>query len=137
MDIFCEKRLLSWFPMCWIGGIIANIVYPIMADSILVLLPFDAPRPTSAGYLDEIMQLVKVDAASLPPSAIRELCKDAAYLERLRELEFVSYAGAPLEREFGDLLTDHMIVQAAYGSIETGGLPTYVYKREPRDWMYY
>jgi acyl-coenzyme A synthetase/AMP-(fatty) acid ligase len=131
------KRTLGVWPMFWLGGVLMNIINPIIWESIPVLLPLDVPRPTPGVYLDEMLQKVKVHGVSMPPSALKELCKNAEYLERVKKLEWVSYAGAPLEQETGDLLVGHTNVHAAYGSTETGGLPVYIHKYEPRDWRYY
>jgi hypothetical protein len=130
-------RVLTVWPIFWLGGILFTIVHPIMWDSIPVLLPLDAPRPTPGAYLDDVLQKAQVHGVSMPPSAIKELCKNAEYLERLRRLEWVSYAGAPLEQEVGDRLAGHTVLQPGYGSLETGGLPAFVLKHQPQNWKYY
>ena len=114
------KPHLSVWPIFWLGGLMMTIVAPIMWQSLPVLLPLDVPRPTPPAILGEILQKVTVYGASMPPSALKAICENTEGLERVKRLDWVAYAGAPLEQEIGDLLASHINVYSGYGSTETG-----------------
>lgn len=86
--------------------------------SVTVLLP--PGKVATPSLLSGILQHAVVDAAVLLPRNLDVLVKDATTLELLRSLHCISYAGAILPPQTGNLLASHTKVFPAVGSTDAG-----------------
>lgn len=88
------------------------------------MAPHDASKPFPATYIDEINCICRPDGGFYTPYLLKDLWKNPDMLENLMKLQFVGYAGAPLDQWVGDLLTSQGVtVQAGISSVEMGTLP--------------
>ena len=75
-----------------------------------------------------------VDYAALPPSIIVDLAKDNSSLETLSKLEGLAYAGGPLPKATGDLISRSTVLHSSYGATEMLGPP--MLPKQAQNWAY-
>src|SRR5437667_6638442 len=105
----------------------------VFLGTIVVVGP--ANGPPTATIVDQILQYGNVAGAMLPPSIIEALCRNLNMLNRLRKLKYVYFAGAPLNKATGDLISQHVKLVPAIGSTEAGAYFPRI--RNDADWDYY
>ena len=85
--------------------------------------------------VDQVITLGDVTGVILPPSILEDLCREPSMLEHLRNLKYVHYAGASLNKDTGDKISQHVKLLSALGSTEAG--PYYASVHDDTDWNYY
>ena len=105
----------------------------VLLDMVAVLGP--AHQPATAATIDQIMRIGKVTGMMLPPSLLESLCRDPNMLEHVRKLKYVHYAGAPLNKCVGDMISKDVKLVSALGSTEAG--PYYVKTHNDPEWEYH
>ncbi|CAG8983676.1 hypothetical protein HYALB_00004108 [Hymenoscyphus albidus] len=84
----------------------------------------------------QVLQLGQVEGFVGPPLLLKALCQDPVSLELVRNLDFINWGGAPLEKAIGDLLKDYVRMSPAFGTTEAGPYLTLLCE-DPDDWQYY
>ena len=130
---FKGLRSHSAIPMVHLGGLMANIVGPVFVGMTAVLGP--ALKQATAEVTAAVLEHGKVKNMRASPLLLREMCRNAEALERLKQLLAVSWSGAPLDRATGDFLYKHVRLSASFGTTECGPLLT-VPLKDPSDWSY-
>ena len=101
-------------------------------NTVLVVAPPDA---TTSSKVIEVLDLGRATGVIMPPSLIEDICRQPKGLDRLRALDCIYFAGAPLSRPTAMQLVGHCKVQPGMGSTEAGGY--FVQIRNDDDWEYY
>lgn len=91
-------------------------------------------RPPTGHLLAQIMQHYQLRALFCPPITLEQLVQEPEGLERVKQLDFLMFAGGPLSSTTGNILSKLTDISQFYGSTEMGAPPTLVPLRE--DWAY-
>lgn len=135
-DVMIGQRFLTTMPTYWLGGFYTAFPFTVFSESVGILMPSDFPKPLTVEFVNEILQLTSPDTAMFTPSIIKALCQDSGALETLSKVKVVTYAGAPLDKEVGDLLLQRGTrIFPGIGSVEMGKLP--ICEHDPEEWNYY
>ena len=110
----------------------AALQWTTFLNMILVVGP---PRTASSAETLQILEYGKASGAVLPPSLIDEICRNPEDVTKLRRLEYIYFAGAPLSASSADHLVGHCKVQPGMGSTEAGAY--FISIRNDDDWQYY
>lgn len=115
-------------------GIMA-IIESIFHDNPFIQGP-DMPITTS--LLESILDTTNVvkPTAIIAASILEELSSTEKGIDVLKRLHTVFIGGAPLPRDAGNLLSQHMNLQNIMGSTETGLLVSLI-RENPEDWEYF
>ncbi|KAL9087631.1 MAG: hypothetical protein Q9165_006555 [Trypethelium subeluteriae] len=62
----------------------------------------------------------RVEGSFLIPSTIIELSRNPVYLDNMKRLKYLTFGGAPLPKETGDILKDHVDLFVSFGTTEIG-----------------
>ena len=106
------------------------LIFPIFCTSTVVIGPAD--KPPSGFLLSQIMRRIRLRALFCPPIILEQLVQEPDALEKVRHLDFITYAGGPLSDITGNLLSQETDVCQFYGSTEMNVIPLLVPRRE--DW---
>lgn len=131
-DRIGHMRLLIPFPPFHMAGIIGCTSMSMYVDSTIILPPV---APLTAELINNIHLHGRVEFSMLPPALIVELAKNDSYLENLKQLKGVNFAGGPLPQETGDLVNQHIGVFTNFGSTEMLAPPMLEKPRE--HWSYF
>ena len=134
MSLFRDSRMHSSIPLNHLVGLVGALASPALLGVSLVLGP--ANRPPTAATVNGVIEFGNIEGLVSVPSIIRDMCRDEESLGRLRKLKYVSWAGAPLDKESGDMLSKHTQLSPSIGTTECGPYFTY-YCKSPEDWPYY
>nr|POE53643.1 non-canonical non-ribosomal peptide synthetase fub8 [Quercus suber] len=92
--------------------------------------------PMDIKHLAAVIKYADVSALVTSPKLLPEVLEDDALAQEFRKKIYsVIYAGAPLSRASGKVITSMTKLSSAYGSTETGVYP--VYSTSPEDWEYH
>lgn len=108
--------------------------FPIFIGAIVVIGP-TTPGPPNPQITAQVLKYSKAQGALFPPALIDALCDDPEGLACLRNLEYLYFAGAPLNPRTATKLIDHVSVKPAMGSTEAGAYFLRVSDKE--DWEYH
>lgn len=111
----------------------AALQFTVFLGSTVVFGPSD--RPATAEVVSQILEYARLDGMIVPPSLLESLCSSAETLTKVKKLQYVQYAGAPLRKEIGDLIAKDVRLVAAIGSTEAGAWFSRV--RDDAEWNYY
>ncbi|KAL9105912.1 MAG: hypothetical protein Q9227_008971 [Pyrenula ochraceoflavens] len=127
-------RIYSAFPFFHAASAIMNFCSAIFYNHSFVFGP--ASVPTSVSLVGSMLQSRDdIHGAFLPPSILDEMSKSSEYLETMKGLRFVAYAGGPLAFEAGATISKVCRVDNAIGSTEALLYPNLV--AEPDTWNYF
>ena len=101
--------------------------------TIIVLGP--PGKPPLARIASQVLQYSGAVGFAAPPFLIREFCQQPDMLQRLRTMEFVQWAGAPLDEATGNALCQHVTLCPAFGTTECGPYVTNICD-DLVDWPY-
>ncbi|XXH01320.1 hypothetical protein Hte_007678 [Hypoxylon texense] len=132
-NLLGEGRLYIMMPFFHLGGLVFYLSHAILNTLTLVLGPPHVP-PDAALFKD-IARQIKLRGMMAVPALLEELIHDLAGVELLKDLEFVSCAGAPLSTAAGDQIKDMVKLIIFIGSTETFPLPEL--SKSPDDWEYH
>lgn len=125
-------RVFSPFPLFHMAGIVWSLPVVTFIDSTIVL---GTTEPLSVNLVDDVHTFGSIDYTSLPPSVITELCKRDTFIEKVKKLRGLTYAGGPLAQATGEMLYKHVSLYSDYGSTEMGAPPLLAPK--PECWQYF
>ncbi|ORY14274.1 hypothetical protein BCR34DRAFT_479781 [Clohesyomyces aquaticus] len=118
-DAFIGKTMLSGCPPQWIGGQMAHIYAPVFLDCSSIMPPPNEFGLPPANFT-RIVQANVVEGILSPPHTITQLYHDPDTLPLLKSLDYICYAGAPLDLAIGDDLCEHTRLMSIMGATETG-----------------
>lgn len=128
-----RRRMFCPFPLfhgAALGTVLASNIYAEMT----VVLPPNVPLTTD--MCDAVHTHGSLNGTCLPPSVLVDIVHNQEYMERLQNLDFVSYGGGPLPKEVGDKIAiSGKPLLNFFGASETNLLPAEVL--DPADWEYF
>ncbi|KAI9870878.1 MAG: hypothetical protein M1830_003674 [Pleopsidium flavum] len=130
---FANDRWYTPLPTLHFVGMTVALQMTVFLGTVVVFGPAD--KPATAAIVDQILEFGDVAGTMLPPSLLEDLCRNPSMLERVRKLQYVHYAGAPLSVATGNLISQHVKLVPAIGSTEAGAYFPGV--RNDPDWNYY
>lgn len=101
-------------------------------NTVLVVGP---PDIATADKVVQIIEWGKVAGAVMPPSLIEDVCRQPRGVDILQGLDYIYFAGAPLQRSTAEQLVGHCKLQPGMGSTEAGAY--FIQIRIDDDWEYY
>lgn len=116
-------------------GIAFHLILPLQYGTIPIPLPLDAPQPMTGDYMHKVHTSVEAEAGVYIPYVLEQLSKKAEYVDRMKNMKYIGFGGAPLPREVGDIFAKSTHIQPLMGSTEVGSYG--LKKGDPIDWMYY
>ena len=125
------RRIFNPFPPFHMAGIMWSLPIVCWVDSTIVLPP---PIPITASLANEIHVHGNVSYSTLMPSVIVDLAKNEEYLANISKLEGLGFAGGPLPKATGEIVSRKTTIHASYGSTEMMAPPVKLKKRE--NWQY-
>ena len=108
--------------------------FTVFLGSIVVVGPTSS-SPTNASVAIDVLKYGQVEGALFPPALIDSVCDDPVGAERLRKLDYLYFAGAPLSRRTAEKLLGHVPLYPGMGSTEAGAYFLKITGDE--DWEYY
>ena len=126
------KRVFTSFPYFHAAGLLFLLPMAIYNDFIPVILP--STSRVSAEIANSVHIHSNVYASCLPPSVLVDLSRSPIFLEQLRSLRYVSFAGGPLPTDVGEEVSKRTQLTSLFGSTETGYLP--VEAHDSVDWPF-
>ncbi|MCJ1313131.1 hypothetical protein MMC25_006808 [Agyrium rufum] len=92
-------------------------------------------KPVRADVADEVLQHGHVKGAIYPSSLIEESVRSRERFGRIQKLRFIAFAGAPLSRPTGQLISESINLVPIIGSTEVGLFTSFITERN--NWNYY
>ncbi|KUJ12950.1 putative AMP-binding enzyme [Mollisia scopiformis] len=129
---FANRRVYSTIPMNHLVGMVVALQGTVWLGTTVVLGPTKSTTPPLAA---QVIQHGRVEGLIAPPILIKALSLQPASLHHLRALQFIDFAGAPLDHVTGDLLKGHTKLSPAFGTTEGGPYLT-LPCADPNDWAY-
>ena len=90
---------------------------------------------TSPEMADKVLQYGNVSGVVYPSSLYEDITQVPPMLERVKKLKFAAFAGAPLDKRTGDLISQHTNLIPIIGSTEVGLFTNFVL--DSANWNYY
>ena len=115
-----NMRMFVPLPAFHVAGLCYTTSMPCWVDSTVVLPPATAPTPE---IIDAVHVHGSVDHSFFPPSILNELVKNERYLGNLGRLKGVTFAGGPLSKETGHLISQRTKLSSSIGATEYLGIP--------------
>ena len=128
-------KVIVPMPPSWILGLVFYVHIPLDYGVIPILLPVTAPQPMTPEYINQVHTSVHAGAGIYIPAVLKELARNPTYLDHMKDMKWVGFGGAPLDRETGNIFASFLHVQPLMGSTEVGGYGVLTSERE--EWMYY
>lgn len=125
-------RMLVGFPLTHTAAYTLLVGLAVYYGVVGVLPPSN--QPLTANLADQIHRLASVDGTALPPTTLIDIYNEPQQLRRLRELQYVFFAGSSLPKNVGDAIAATTNLATLVGSTEMGYLPIEITNR--RDWDY-
>lgn len=110
----------------------AALQWPLFLNTTFVMGPPDA---AIAARVIQVLELGNVDGAVMPPSLIEDILQEPRGTDRLRKLDYLYFAGAPLPSHVAEQLVGYTKVLPGMGSTEAGAY--FIKIRNEDDWDYY
>lgn len=128
-------RMLVGFPLTHTAAYTLLVGLAFYYGVVGVLPP--ANQPLTANLADQIHRLAKVDGTALPPTTLIDIYNEPQQLKRLRDLQYVFFAGSSLPKEVGDAIAATTDLATLIGSTEMGYLPIEITDRSDWDYVSY
>lgn len=93
------------------------------------------PTPMTSEEVLQLLQFSKVSGMVVPPSVLDDICRHPQGVDRLRKVQYIYFAGAPLSAATAERLVGHCKIQPGMGSTEAGAY--FISIRNDDDWKYY
>lgn len=90
---------------------------------------------TTPEMADKVLQFGNVSGVLYPSSLYEDITQIAPMFERVKKLKFAAFAGAPLDKRTGDLISQHTNLIPIIGSTEVGLFTNFVL--DSANWNYY
>ena len=128
-------RMLVGFPLTHAAAYTLLVGLAVYYGVVGVLPP--ANQPLTANLADQIHRLASVDGTALPPTTLIDIYNEPQQLRRLRELQYVFFAGSSLPKKVGDAIAATTNLATLIGSTEMGYLPIEITDRSDWDYVSY
>ena len=115
-----NMRMFVPLPAFHVAGLCYTTSMPCWVDSTVVLPPATAPTPE---IVNAVHVYGSVEHSFFPPSILTELAKNGDYLQNLERLKGVTFAGGPLSKETGYLISQRTKLNSSIGATEYLGIP--------------
>ncbi|KAL8806333.1 MAG: hypothetical protein Q9200_005078 [Gallowayella weberi] len=135
MDQFADCRWYTPLPSLHFVGMTCALQLTVFCGSTIVFGP--AEGPATPEVVKQILDYGIVDGIMVPPSLLESLCRDEKALQKVKELQYVQYAGASLAKDIGDMIAKDTSLVAAIGSTEAGAWFPRIPQGEHDEWNYY
>lgn len=109
------------------------LIYPPFVNMTAIIPPPGSPVEA----VPQVLLLGRADGIMSTPSSTREIMSFPTGLQSLRSLEFVQYAGAPLDRLLGNQLAPYTTLTPGIGCTEAGYYFTEIRRHDKVDWDYF
>lgn len=127
------RRVYLGLPLFHCAGVNTLLPSAIFNGFTIVLGPF----PPSAEVVDAMHKHGDIHESIHAPTVLIDLAKDPVAVDRLGNLELLTYGGGPMPQAVGDLLATRTRVHSALGSTEAGIMPgLVVVEQDASDWSY-
>ena len=103
-------------------------------NTVIVMGPV-SDETTPVDVVDWVLQYGNVNGALFPACLLEDMTPNPPMFERIKQLNFVAFAGAPLSKLTGDLIAPHTNLVPIIGSTEVGLFTNYVL--DSANWNYY
>ena len=113
---FSGGRLFFGLPMFHSAGI-CFLVYSIYSGITPV---FSTSFLPTAEATNKAHIHARVDGSFLVPNVLAEITRNPEYLENIRRLKYLTFGGAALPRDIGNILKDYAHLFVSFGATETG-----------------
>jgi len=130
-DRLGNRRFFLPFPPSHMAGIIMSTSSAMYTDATVIFPPI---APLNAELIDKVHTKANVEFSMIPPALITDLTNEPNYLENLRKLKGLNFAGGPLPNATGDFVKKYTTLYNTIGATEYGILP--FKKKEPDDWAW-
>ncbi len=127
---FEGTRMLFGMPM-FHSAVVMFLAYTIYHKIASVISPV---WPVTAAVADAVHASGHVDGSCFNPNVLIELSSNAAYLENIKKLKYLTFGGAPLPRAVGERLKNLTHLFTSFGTTETGYF--ILEYTEPDEWEY-
>ena len=131
---FKGKRMLPGFSLFHAASMCFLLGFGIYCELTYVLPPPSVPLTTKLVDRIHSSASANLQGSALLPSIKVDLANDIRSLDRLKNLEYIIYAGGPLPKETGDQVSARTRLITLTGSTEVG-LPA-IEPSDPSDWEY-
>ena len=115
MARFSGKGVLLNLPL-FHSAAVCFLAFSVYSNTIPVLLP----SPVSAEMVNEAHMHAGVDASFLVPNIFADIVQNPEYFENLKRLQYLTFGGSPLPREFGNKVKDLAHLFVCFGTTECG-----------------
>ncbi|KAF2760795.1 AMP-binding enzyme [Pseudovirgaria hyperparasitica] len=129
-----DRRWYTPLPALHFVGMTIALQFTFFMNGVLVVGP-TTPGPASPELVSEILRHGHVQCAMMPPSLITDIAATPTGLKALGSLDFLYFAGAPMNVETGRKLQNHVKVKPAMGSTEAGAYFLGVDDDEDWEWF--
>jgi hypothetical protein len=131
---FLNRNLICPIPPSWIMGLFMYLNIALDYGMVPIIIPVDAPLPMTTEYMDQVHTSVpEADGGVYIPALLKELVKNPTYIDNMKNMRAISFGGAPLDKETGDILATFAAVLPLMGSTEVGSYGMSI-NDDPRDW---
>ncbi|TVY78498.1 Non-canonical non-ribosomal peptide synthetase FUB8 [Lachnellula suecica] len=127
-----HSRVFIPFPPFHIAGFNYSLPVICWVDSTVILPP---ASPINADLVNSVHLKSSAEYSMLAPAIINDLSKNAEYLQNLRQLKGLTFAGGPLSNETAQLVSQQTSLTSSMGATEYGGIP--MLPKDPEDWAYF
>ncbi|KAL8646101.1 MAG: hypothetical protein Q9210_006319 [Variospora velana] len=131
-DQYSNSRWYVPLPSLHLLGMAAVLQMTAFLGSTIVFGPKN--RPTTTDVVSQILTHTRLDGMLIPPSVLEDLCQNAEALTKVKGLKYIHFAGAPLNKEVGNLIAKDVHLLSAIGSTEAG--PWFTSIRNDGVWNY-
>ncbi|KAK0615462.1 Non-canonical non-ribosomal peptide synthetase FUB8, partial [Lasiodiplodia hormozganensis] len=107
---FERRTFLGPFPPFHLGGVYTMMTIPVYFEATIVIPPA-VPGAVSGKVLVDIMNQKKIEAMFCSTLPIEQVMQVPGGPDKLREMHFIAFAGAPLPPWVGDDLSKHTTVK--------------------------
>jgi hypothetical protein len=131
---FVNRNLICPMPPSWTAGLFMYVNTALDSGMVPIIIPADAPLPMTAEYMDQVHTSVpEADGGVYVPALLKELVKNPTYIDNIKNMRVISFTGAPLDKETGDILATFAAVLPLMGSTEVGSYGLRI-NDDPKDW---
>lgn len=128
-------RMLVGFPLTHAAAYTLLVGLAVYYGVVGVLPP--ANQPLTANLADQVHRLARVQGTALSPTTLIDIYNEPQQLSRLRELQYVFFAGSTLPKKVGDTIAAATTLATLIGSTEMAYLPIEITDRSDWDYVSY
>lgn len=130
---FHNTRLLLPFPPFHVAGITYSFAVAVFYSCTAIYPPVGTPL--TADLINSMHHQTPIDHYIIAPSLVSDLAKNDAYLEDIKRLKGLTFAGGPLGVDTARIVSERTTLSSGFGASEYGTLATKY--RDAEDWQYY